>query len=284
MSDLRPAGPLDTIQPLRDEREAFIALLTLLEPEEWNLATECPAWSVKGIALHVLGDDFSLLSRQRDAAVNSLALMAEEAPDLDFRARLDAFNERWVHRAMFMSTRLIVELLGVTGKLTAGYYAEVDPDLLGEPVPFVGPDPAPYWMIAAREYVERWVHHSQVARATSRPVPAEAEQVVPAVASIMRGFPGALSLLPAPAGSQVTIALREPGVAWTVVKDGDTWSLHDGRADEPAVLIDLPVEVAAALFSRGLDRSAILATIEVSGPGDLPGQVKQGLGGFFARS
>jgi hypothetical protein len=53
---------------------------------------------------------------------------------------------------------------------------------------------------------------------------------------------------------------------------------------DPTVLVDLPLDVAAALFSRGLDPAGILANVEVSGHGELPEQVKQGLVAFFPRT
>ena len=51
------------LRQLRPERAALLSLLEGLEPEQWSRPTECPLYSVKGVALHVLGDDLSLLSR-----------------------------------------------------------------------------------------------------------------------------------------------------------------------------------------------------------------------------
>ena len=284
MDHLAAAGALDVTQVLWEERGAFVRLLGSLNPAEWDAETECPGWSVKGIALHVLGDDLSLLSRQRDAATNSLALMAEEEPDWDSRELLDGFNERWVHRANFMSPRLVIELLGVAGQLTADFYATVDPGLPGEPVPFVGPEPAPYWMIAAREYAERWIHHLQITRATSRPGPVGSSFVIPAVAALMRGFPAALSLLPAKEGDRVSFVLDRQGPAWTLAKETQGWRLYDGLATAPTVRVDLSAEVAAALFSRGLHREAVVANITVVGDSELPELLMEGLAVYFARS
>ena len=59
------------------ERVRLIELLGTLNAEQWSSPTECPAYSVKGIATHILGDDLSLLSRQRDGAVQGLVLIAE---------------------------------------------------------------------------------------------------------------------------------------------------------------------------------------------------------------
>ena len=51
---------LDVLQP---ERAALVALLEGLGPHDWTRHTECPAYTIKGVATHVLGDDLSLLSR-----------------------------------------------------------------------------------------------------------------------------------------------------------------------------------------------------------------------------
>src|SRR5438477_224925 len=114
-----------------------------------------------------LGDDLSLLSRQRDGAEPGLSSLAGELPGVDFRTLLDTFNDRWVAAAGFLSTELVTELLSRTGEWTAAYYGAVDPDAPGEPVGFFGSrgESSPFWHAIAREYVERWVHHSQIRRA-----------------------------------------------------------------------------------------------------------------------
>jgi uncharacterized protein (TIGR03083 family) len=152
---------------MRAERLALVELLGTFGDETWALPTECPAYSVKGIATHVLGDDLSLLSRQRDAAANGLVLLAGDMPGADFRTLLDTFNDRWVAAASFLSPAIVVELLRIAGEWAAEYYEAVDPHQPGEPVGFFGGFGAssPMWHAIAREYVERWVHHSQIRRA-----------------------------------------------------------------------------------------------------------------------
>jgi uncharacterized protein (TIGR03083 family) len=150
------------------ERALLIELLGSLDGEQWELPTECPAYSVKGIASHILGDDLSLLSRQRDGAVQGLVLIAERMPGADFRELLDGFNDQWVEAARFLSPALLLELLDLAGRWTHRYYCDVDPNAPGEPVPLFGValgDSSPFWHAIAREYLERWAHHSQIRRA-----------------------------------------------------------------------------------------------------------------------
>lgn len=155
------------LEVLRPEREALLATLEGLDRVAWSRPTECPAYTVKGIATHLLGDDLSLLSRQRDAAENGLFQIAAELPGVDFRTLLDTFNDRWVTAAQYLSAELLIELLRLTGEWTASYYEQVDPDAPGEPVGFFGANgtTSPFWHAIAREYIERWVHHSQLRRA-----------------------------------------------------------------------------------------------------------------------
>jgi uncharacterized protein (TIGR03083 family) len=156
---------------LRPERSALLDMLGTLDATDWARPTECPAYTVKGVATHVLGDDLSLLSRQRDRAENGIVQVAAEMPGADFRTLLDTFNDRWVAAARFLSIDLVMELLRQTGEWTARYYEEVDPDAPGEPVGFFGSRGAssPFWHAIAREYMERWVHHSQIRRAVDMP-------------------------------------------------------------------------------------------------------------------
>ena len=155
------------LRELRPERSALVDLLRDLGADDWARSTECPLYSVKGVALHILGDDLSLLSRQRDGAENGLVQLAAELGGADFRTLLDTFNDRWVAAARFLSPELVTELLALTGEWTASYYEFVDPNAPGEPVGLFGASGAhsPFWHAIAREYVERWVHHSQIRRA-----------------------------------------------------------------------------------------------------------------------
>ena len=92
-------------------------------------------------------------------------------PGADFRTILDAFNDRWVATARFLSPAVLVELLRVSGDRTADFYEEVDLAAPCEPVFFFGStgEASPYWQAIAREFVERWVHHSQIRRALGLP-------------------------------------------------------------------------------------------------------------------
>jgi len=167
---LGPGTVTPVLGALRAERAALLSLLAGLRADDWDRPTECPAYTVQGIATHVLGDDLSLLSRQRDGALPGVFRVAAAMPGADFRTLLDAFNDRWVQAASFLSPPLLLTLLELAGEWTAAYHEQVDPEAPGEPVGFFGASgpTSPAWYAYAREYMERWVHHSQIRRALGR--------------------------------------------------------------------------------------------------------------------
>jgi uncharacterized protein (TIGR03083 family) len=194
---------LDVLEP---ERSALVELLDGLGFQDWARPTECPAYSAKGVATHLLGDDLSLLSRQRDQAIDGTTLLATDLPDADFPTLLDTFNDRWVSAAAFLSVELLIELLRLTGQWTAAYYRAVDPAAPGEPVELFGAhgSNSPFWQAIGREYLERWVHHSQIRRALSLGSLADLQFLVPGIEV---------------AGAAGHVDPQIPG------EDGDDWAL-----------------------------------------------------------
>jgi uncharacterized protein (TIGR03083 family) len=256
---------LDVTASLGPERDALLELLRSLGASEWDQPTECPAWTVKGIALHILGDDLSLLSRQRDLATPSVFLYAESRPGMSFRELLDGFNEQWVEATRFMSTRLVIELLRCTGGWTEEFYTAVDLDELNEPVGFFGAPgrPSPYWQVVAREYVERWLHQHQIRRALGRPN-LGVEYLAPAAAAGIRGVAGNLPDLGASAGTTIGFEIPDLG-NWSLTRADDGWTVADGAGAEPTASLALVAADATTLFSRGYLAAEVPAAFAVEG-------------------
>lgn len=265
---------------LVDERARLLDLLRTLEPPEWDRPTECPAWTVKGIVTHLLGDDLSILSRQRDGVASAVAAAEPGAARND---ALDRFNQEWVLAASFLSVDVLLDLLGTVGAQVHAWYASVDPERLGETIQWMSPDPAPYRVLAAREYLERWVHHQQIRRALDRPAFSDAAHSVPAVAVAMLGFPQALTLLPAADGTSIVVAIPDADSAWTLSREAGAW--HLVHREEPAATVRLSVDLdtATALFSRGLLHQEVGERIEVTGDAELGSLFAAGIAAFFGR-
>ena len=95
-----------------EERAALIDLLAALTDDEWARPTSCAGWSVKDIALHILGGDLGNLSRRRDrfrGPVPDAATARGEAVPV-FINRL---NDEWAGAARRLSPQVLRDLLAV---------------------------------------------------------------------------------------------------------------------------------------------------------------------------
>jgi hypothetical protein len=233
--------------------------------------------------LHVLGDDLSLLSRQRDEATNSLILYAAKHPGLDFRQLLDGFNEQWVEAATYLSPSLVIELLRLTGEWTASFYVSVDLEQPGEPVGFFGRSgSSPYWQAIAREYVERWVHQHQIRRALRR-TDLGPEFLAPAAAVVARSLAAHLPSLDAAPGTVLVLTVNEVA-SWTYTLGDDGWMLEDGPSSDAAAQLALQRVDATPVLSRGRSRDDVRAAFEESGDGALAERALRVISAMTARA
>lgn len=257
MSEGHTVGSVDVRPWLAPERAALVELLASLSEDDWKRPTECPAWDVHGIALHVLGDDLSLLSRQRDIAPNGLLLYAADHPGLGFRELLDGFNDQWVATARFFGHRLTIELLRAVGELSDAFYAAQDPATIGEPVGFFGArSGSPYWQIIGREYVERFTHHQQIRRALGHDA-LDASLLAPVLDVVMRAISMTMPSCGADVGDRWSVQVT--GLTpWTLERGGERWSLVKGDAQH---VFSLGPDLAATLFSRGVAPSDVAGAL-----------------------
>jgi hypothetical protein len=137
------------------ERASLIELLSSLAAGHWQAPTVCPGWSVKDVALHLLGDDIDLLSRRRDGAAPA-DTPSKPVGFQELVASLDRLNQTWVEATCRISPRLLCELLAVTGEATSRYLASLDLFAVEEAVSWIRPEPVPNWLEVARQYTERW--------------------------------------------------------------------------------------------------------------------------------
>ena len=278
-----PAGLLDVTSSLRPERAALLALLAGLAPEDWERPTECPEWTVKGIALHILGDDLSLLSRQRDESTDSLTIFATTHAGLTFRELLDGFNNEWVRAATFLSRDLVLEQLRQVGDSSDRFYSAVGLDTMSrEPVGFFAADgPSPYWQVIGREFVERVIHQSQIRRAVGAPecdaaiVTEAARAQVHAVAEWLRND--------APAdGSTIAVSFGAVG-SWTLRRDSERWSVSGDDGSPTDARISLAPDAAVMALTRGVTTAEFLDHATVDGDSALAEIALAVLGPFLGR-
>ena len=243
---------IDLTSALAPERTALLDLLAGFSTSDWNRATECPAWTVQQLALHILGDDLSLLARQRDAvAKQGLMLYAESHPGHTFMQLLDGFNEQWVTSSTFLSPKLMIELLRLVGEWSDDFYRNVGLGTISrEPVGFFAQtEPSPYWQVIAREYMERVIHQSQIRRAVGAPeldgeiVECAATVVVHALSHWLVGYR-------VTEGATIGVELGAAGL-WTWRRGGDSWSVIEGISD-PDARVTVSPELVVAVLTRGV--------------------------------
>jgi uncharacterized protein (TIGR03083 family) len=80
---------------LSPERASLMELLSALAAERWQAPTVCPGWSVKDVALYLLGDDIDLLSQRRDGAARA-DTPGTSAGFQELVAPFDRLHQRWV--------------------------------------------------------------------------------------------------------------------------------------------------------------------------------------------
>jgi uncharacterized protein (TIGR03083 family) len=254
MSWLGP--PIDVQMLFGQQHDAFIALLLELRDEEWARPTVCPGWSVQDIAAHVLGDHVSRLARSRDGYRGAGPRAGETLPVF-----IDRGNSEWVTAARKMSPRVLTDLLSGVGQQVAAFWQTVDMDALGEPVSWAGPEPAPVWLDAARDFSEYWTHQQQICDATGRPGP---DYLAPVLDTFMRALPHTLRGVDARPGIAVRVTVTGPsGGQWTCVRAPERWRLDDSTDGWPAASIELDPDTAWRLCTRGISpsRAAELAGI-----------------------
>ena len=256
---------IDLTSALEPERAALVDWLRGLSTADWERPTECPAWTVQQLALHILGDDLSLLARQRDATPKQgLVRYAESHPGLTFMQLLDGFNEQWATASTFLSPELLIGLLRLVGEWSDDFYRNVGLDTVSrEPVGFFAQtDPSPYWQLIAREYAERVIHHSQLRRAVGAPeldgeiVTWMARVVVHALAHWLVDYRVA---------DGVTIGVDFGAVgSWTWRRESSAWSVIEGIEVPDARLTVAPDQVVA-LLTRGVPQTEANALLTVAG-------------------
>ncbi len=254
---MQPIGRIDVMELFPDERGQLLALLESLPPDAWGLPTICDGWSVKDIAAHLLADDLGRLSRGRDA--HSLSWIEPESWETLVKA-INAQNELWVSAMRRLSPRIITEMLRSSGEQSLAYFETLDPDEMGAPVDWAGPEPAPLWLDLAREYTERWAHQQQIRDAIGRPGLKDKRMFAPVLDTYARALPHAYRDVLAPEGTHVRLRISgEAGGSWSLMRHHDRWGLYAGVGSEPHASATLDQEEAWRLFTKGITAEAARA-------------------------
>ncbi|MBN1312405.1 MAG: maleylpyruvate isomerase family mycothiol-dependent enzyme [Anaerolineae bacterium] len=232
--------------------EELIALLRSLTADEWQRPTACSGWSVKDVALHLLGDEIGNLSGRRDGHVAGASIGGWN----DLVAFINGWNQSWVSVAGRISPRLLIDLLVLAGHQTCQYFQELDPFAMGGAVGWVGPEPAPVWLDLAREYTERWHHQQHIRDAVGKPDLKQPRYLAPVIEAFVRALPRTFRETTAEESTSVTLTITGPsGGRWSVLSEDTAWHLYSGAPDRPDAEVIIDEDVAWRSFTRGMSQN-----------------------------
>ena len=246
---LRPVEPILVVGLFRIERACLLELLTSLDPPGWVAPTVCTGWAVRDIAAHLVADDLGRLSRSRDGHVTGL-----RTDRADLVSFVNAQNEAWVEAMRRISPRILLTLLELGGRETLEHFETLDPLAMGGPVWWAtGDDPAPVWLDLARELTERWHHQQQIRNAVGAPSLDDPTLLRPVLATFAHALPRTFRDVGLPEGAAIELAVvGESGRAWSIVRTGDEWLLHEGRAAAPHAAVEIGQEDFWRLVTKGI--------------------------------
>ncbi|SFB52465.1 TIGR03083 family protein [Amycolatopsis marina] len=249
MHDETWLGPRIDVRPLLPEvHTALLALLRELTAGDWLRATVCPGWAVQDVAAHVLADHIGRLSIHRDD-FQSLAPRVDEA----FPAFIHRINDEWVTAARRISPPLLIDLLSVTGEQMIDHWNASDMSALAWPVSWAGPDPAPVWLDAARDFSEYWTHYQQISEAVHRQGLTQAKFLAPVLDTFLRALPHTLRDVEAAAGSAVEFTVTgRAGGTWTCTRTEHGWALRTRPQPQPTATVSLDADTTWRLCTRGV--------------------------------
>jgi len=259
---LRPLEPIFTGPLFQEIRKELLSLLEGLREEEWGRQTTAGKWSVKDVALHILGGDIGNLSRRRDG----FSLRADLASYQKLLAFINEINASWVAAGQRMSAPLLIDLLEHVGRQADEYFAGLDASRMGGPVSWAGEEPMPVWFDVAREYTERWHHQQQIRDAADRPGLYERRLFEPVMDAFVRALPWAFREVARADGTTVRFVLTGAlDKDWSLVRGAQKWELflgHRGRSDAE---VSIAAENAWKIFTRGIRGADALARAEIRG-------------------
>jgi uncharacterized protein (TIGR03083 family) len=263
---MKEPGPIIVTQLFPEVLGELVELLSSLTAEEWHRPTVCSLWSVKDVALHLLGGEVGILSRKRDGFSSGSDSIGWE----ELVALINNLNDTWVKATRRLSPRLLCDLLKLTGTQVCEYFATLDPFEVRSPVHWASDKPAPVWLDLAREYTERWHHQQQIRDAVGKPGLKEPGYFAPVIDAFVRALPRTYRDSPAKEGTLVALTVTGgSGGRWFVLKEPEGWNLYLDVAAEPVAEIVIDEETAWRLFTKGVTKDEARERAEIIGEATL---------------
>ena len=248
----------------------LIFLLRRLSPDDWLKPTVCPGWSVKDVALHILGGEIGNISRRRDGCEANVSINNWE----ELVKFVNDWNQSWISVARRISPPVLIDLLELVGSQMCTYWQTLDPFSMGGPVDWVGTQPAPVWLDLAREYTERWHHQQHIRDAVGRPGLKQPRYFSPVLETFIRALPRTYQAILSDENTSVSISISgEAGGRWSILRENRAWNLYTGAPDKPTAEVLVDQDIAWRLFTRGIDQLEALNQMIFKGDQNLARKV-----------
>jgi hypothetical protein len=243
----------------------LIQLLRSLSDDAWNRPTVAGKWRVRDVAAHLLDGMLRKLAAHRDGHL----LRAGHSPPRtydDVVTLINSLNATGVTYGERLSTRLLVDLLEVTGAWLSDFMATLDPTARALfPVSWAGETESQNWMDTGREYTEHWHHQMQIREAAGAPLLLDDVWYEPLMSLSVRALPRTYAEVPAAVGTSINLRVDDRAWAWCLVREGDAWHLYSGAAAKPAASIQIRRTDAWRLFYNALDAPEAESILRIEG-------------------
>lgn len=258
-----PFEPLLVSHLFPEMRAELIDVLRSLTDEQWSAPTDCEGWSVKDVAIHLLGDGIGMLSSLRDQEGQYRHFDTWQEL-VDF---INAQNDLWVRANRRMSARILLQQLEIYGHEIAELLASLDPYEMVGSVGWTGNDSDPRWLHIAREYTEYWMHHQHICEAVKRDSLKSTRYTDPLIHTFANAFPQTYREVEAKAEATVNITIGNQ--TFYVIRDADRWRLYAKTDNPPDSTVKMSVDMAWRMFTKGIDKAHLLEQSTISGDHNL---------------
>jgi hypothetical protein len=257
--------------PILDQK--LIELLDSLTPEEWLKPTVAKLWNVKNVASHLLDGNLRALSTIRDghSIVPDRPINSHE----DLVGYLNQLNADWVKASDRIGTRVLTELLQITGLQYSACMQSLDPkENAIFSVAWAGESVSKNWFHVAREYTEKWHHQQQIREAVGKPGIITKELFNPFIDTLLQGLPHTYRNVAAPQGTVIAVEISSKvGGAWLLTKQEQGWRMGREPEKNPESSILISPDTAWKLFTKGLSAEEAPKNIAINGNHELASHV-----------
>jgi uncharacterized protein (TIGR03083 family) len=268
----RGSNPILCAHLLRRVDAKLIELLSSASPQEWEQPTIAAPWTVREVAAHLLDTPLRKLSMVRDACLVERAEVRSSGELVEFVNRL---NREGVAVYRRLSPQLLIDMMQMACEQSARFHEALDPFAPAKfAVSWAGEATSLNWFDTARELTERWHHQQQIRLALHRPGIMTPELYHPVLDCFLRGLPFTYRDVDAAAGTGVLIEISgDCGGQWFLLRTATGWSFASPSDGEVATTVTIAQELAWRVFTKGIDRDAARAQIEIKGERDLGNMV-----------